>query len=144
MNHSPGHETAVDVSRLTEWERRQEAYRVALAMFRHTPEWTTFFREILGVGGELRKLFRTPEEMEAFEQSPEYRRILRMVTQLRARTDDDNGDGKESIRMITVRMPRSLHEALRAEAHHRQTSLNRLCITKLLQAIDDPSEQEPF
>lgn len=144
MNSSQGHEPALDVSRMTDWERRQEAYRVALAMFRHSPEWTTFFREMLGVDGELRKLFRTPEEMETFEQSPEYRRILRMVSQLRSRAQDDTGDGKESLRMITVRMPRSLHEALRAEAHQRQTSLNRLCITKLLQAIEEPDEQEPF
>ena len=69
MNYSYGHEPVSDTSRMTDWERRQEAYRVALAMFHHSPEWTTFFREILGVDGQLRKLFRTPEEMEAFEQS---------------------------------------------------------------------------
>jgi predicted HicB family RNase H-like nuclease len=37
---------------------------------------------------------------------------------------------------ITVRLPKSLHESLRAEAHDRKTSMNQLCISKLLQVID--------
>ena len=43
--------------------------------------------------------------------------------------------------MITVRLPKSLHEALRDEAHEHRTSMNKLCISKLLQFID--SEQVP-
>ena len=39
--------------------------------------------------------------------------------------------------MVTVRIPRSLHEALRVEAHEHRTSMNKLCISKLLQFIDD-------
>jgi predicted HicB family RNase H-like nuclease len=39
--------------------------------------------------------------------------------------------------VITVRLPKSLHESLRAEAHDRRTSMNKLCISKLLQVIDD-------
>ena len=42
----------------------------------------------------------------------------------------------EPTRVITVRLPKSLHEALRAEAHTRQTSMNQLCISKLLQIIE--------
>ena len=38
--------------------------------------------------------------------------------------------------MITVRLPKSLHESLRAEAHEKRTSMNKLCISKLLQFID--------
>jgi hypothetical protein len=38
--------------------------------------------------------------------------------------------------MITVRLPKSLHEALQAEAHVHRVSMNRLCITKLLQVVD--------
>ena len=43
----------------------------------------------------------------------------------------------EPTKVITVRMPKSLHEALRAEAHEHQTSMNKLCISKLLQFIDN-------
>jgi predicted HicB family RNase H-like nuclease len=33
-------------------------------------------------------------------------------------------------------MPRSLHAALKDEAKHRSTSLNQLCVAKLLQVIE--------
>jgi len=42
----------------------------------------------------------------------------------------------DATRVITVRLPKSLHLALKAEAHDRHTSMNQLCIAKLLQAID--------
>ena len=41
----------------------------------------------------------------------------------------------EDTRVITVRLPRSMHEALRAEAYTEHTSMNKLCISKLLQKI---------
>jgi predicted HicB family RNase H-like nuclease len=43
----------------------------------------------------------------------------------------------EPTRVITVRLPKCLHEALRAEAHEHRTSMNKLCISKLLQFIDE-------
>ena len=46
-------------------------------------------------------------------------------------------DDLEPTRVITVRLPKSLHEALRAEAHERRTSMNKLCISKLLQVVDE-------
>ncbi|MBM4004525.1 MAG: toxin-antitoxin system HicB family antitoxin [Planctomycetes bacterium] len=51
---------------------------------------------------------------------------------LTASVDDDN----KPTRVITVRLPRSLHEALKDEAKNRSTSLNQLCVAKLLQVID--------
>jgi hypothetical protein len=36
-----------------------------------------------------------------------------------------------------VRLPKSLHEALKEEAHVYRTSMNKLCISKLLQFIDN-------
>ena len=38
--------------------------------------------------------------------------------------------------MITVRLPKSMHEYLRTEAHDLRTSMNKLCISKLLQVIE--------
>jgi predicted HicB family RNase H-like nuclease len=43
----------------------------------------------------------------------------------------------EPTRTITVRLPRSLHESLREEAHAHQTSMNQLCVAKLNRPIDD-------
>ena len=42
----------------------------------------------------------------------------------------------EPTRVITVRIPRSMHDALKVEAHEHNTSMNKLCISKLLQFAD--------
>lgn len=42
-----------------------------------------------------------------------------------------NDQVREPNRVITVRLPKSLHEALRTQAHSKEMSLNQLCITKL-------------
>ncbi len=47
-----------------------------------------------------------------------------------------SGEDNKPTRVITVRLPRSLHEALKDEAKNRSTSLNQLCVAKLLQVID--------
>jgi predicted HicB family RNase H-like nuclease len=116
-------------------DRKVTARRIASTMFHQQPDWITFFREVLGVDGLLRKLFATPEELAAFEKTDEYNEIQLMLAKLRERSGAA-ADGKEPTRVITVRLPKSLHESLRAEAHDRKTSMNQLCISKLLQVID--------
>src|SRR5262245_30039565 len=108
--------------------RRQTAQRIAAEMYQQQPDWITFFREVLGVDGLLRKLFQSPDELAAFEKTDEYNEIQLMLAKLRER--NSQADGKEPTRVITVRLPKSLHESLRAEAHDRKTSMNQLCISK--------------
>jgi predicted HicB family RNase H-like nuclease len=122
------HGTAVE-------DRKQEAYRVATTLYRQDPDWVTYFREILGIGGVVRRLFAKHEELAEFERTTEYAEIQLMLARLRQRSTT-RMDTQEPTRVITVRMPQSLHEALQAEAHAHQTSMNKLCITKLLQVID--------
>ena len=83
----------------------------------------------------IRKLFASPEELAAFEKTSEYAEIQLLLARLRERTGAA-ADGKEPTRVITVRLPKSLHEALKTEAHDRKTSMNQLCISKLLKVID--------
>ena len=117
-------------------ERVQEASRIASDLFRQSPDWMSFFRETLGVGGIAQRLFPTPEEMESFQATGEHAQIQQMVAELRRRPATTS-DGKEATKVITVRMPASLHEALTEEAALRRTSVNKLCIVKLLRAVDD-------
>jgi predicted HicB family RNase H-like nuclease len=117
-------------------DKRQEVFRVASELFRQGPDWVTFFREVLGVDGVARRLFSEPEEYLAFEKSEQYTEIQQMLAKLRGR-NSAIPDDQEPTRVITVRLPKSLHESLRAEAHDRNTSMNKLCITKLLQVMDD-------
>ena len=116
-------------------DRKQEAYRIALALYQQDPDWVTFFREILGIGGVVRRLFPEDKALLEFENAPEHAEIQLMLARLRQKSN--RGETQEPTRVITVRLPQSLHEALQAEAHLHQTSMNRLCISKLLQVIED-------
>jgi predicted HicB family RNase H-like nuclease len=112
-----------------------EVYRVATDLYRQNPDWVTFFREVLGVTGIVRQVYQDPAELARYEQSREYMEIQQMMAKLRERTSD-GVDSREPTRVITVRLPKSLHESLRTEAHERKTSMNKLCISKLLQIVD--------
>jgi predicted HicB family RNase H-like nuclease len=116
-------------------DREQEVYRVAQELFQQAPDWVTFFRAVLGVGGLVRESFKNPEELASFEQSETFAELQHMVARLRA-SNGDLPSPKEPTRVITVRLPQSLHESLRLEAHDRRTSMNKLCISKLLQMVD--------
>jgi predicted HicB family RNase H-like nuclease len=108
-------------------------------------DWVVFYREVLGLGGLLEKLFGTDHERERFEQTEEYAKIQQAVAELRVKNKQAKETYEESTRVITVRLPKSMHEVLRSEAHKHQTSMNQLCISKLLQVIDGelvPSDLE--
>ncbi len=110
--------------------------QVAKSMFQRNPDWVTFFREVLGVSGAARNVFTTNQEYLAFEQSNEFTQIQQMVASLRSRKIPGAGHD-EPTRVITVRLPESLHEALKAEATDHRTSMNKLCISKLLQVLSE-------
>ncbi len=116
-------------------ERKLETQRVAESLYQQNPDWVTFFREVLGIGGVVRRLFPHREDFVEFERSREYVQIRRMLARLRQR-GHSTPESQEPTRVITVRMPESLHAALQAEAHTHRTSMNRLCISRLLQVID--------
>ena len=116
-------------------ERRTAIARQASEIFVRHPDWATFFREIMGIEGIVRKMFRSPEELAEFEKTGEYAEIQQMLAKLREKSSGT--DDKEPTRVITVRLPKSLHESLKTEAFERHTSMNQLCISKLLQVIGE-------
>jgi predicted HicB family RNase H-like nuclease len=105
------------------------------------PEWVVFFREVLGVEGIVRRTFSDPDALVRFECSPEYARIREMLDDLRTRQRDKPSD-RETQRVVTVRMPRSLHETLKSEAEQMRVSINTLCISKLMKLLDDQERRE--
>lgn len=102
------------------------------------PEWVVFFREVLGVDGIVSRTFGTGDARMRFECTPQYARIREMLDSLRSR-DRERPSDREANRVVTVRMPRSLHEALKAEAADRRMSINTLCIAKLLRTLEADS-----
>lgn len=112
-----------------------QVLQVAEDLFERSPDWVTFYREILGVNGLVRRTFPDGEILAVFERSREYQAIQHMLSKLR-QTVPPPDDDEEPTRVITVRLPRSVHETIRAEAYQRRTSMNKLCISKLIQVID--------
>jgi predicted HicB family RNase H-like nuclease len=119
---------------MTIQKRSRQVHRVACAYFGQRPDWVSFFREMLGKNGAVRVAFPDQESLTAFELTEEYADIQRMLAKLRE--EDDLPPPEEPTRVITVRIPVSLHETLRAEAHGNFTSMNKLCISKLVQLVD--------
>ncbi|MDC0934655.1 hypothetical protein OAS39_00105 [Pirellulales bacterium] len=112
----------------------REVLQIAEKLYRQSPDWITFFREVLGIDGVVRKAFPNHEALAAFEQGDEFERIHQMLVKLREKRITADAE-VEPTRVITVRLPKSMHEYLRTEAHDLRTSMNKLCISKLLQVI---------
>lgn len=115
--------------------KRKLVFETATELFGVAPTWTAFYRETLGGGGVARALFVDADEAREYECSDEHSKVLEMLTILRSRDLPEN-DPHEQQRMITVRIPKSLHDAICDEANVLAVSVNKLCISKLLQKVD--------
>lgn len=116
-------------------ERGREVIRLAQEAFAQTGSWVVFYREMLGSSGIVRRLFSDLEELRLFEQSAEFAELQEMVAAMRSQ-DSSKADATEPERMITIRLPKSLHDALKTESEESNLSINKLCISKLLQPIE--------
>lgn len=123
-------------------EKRREVMDAAHQLFMTGPDWLTFFRRTMGIDGVVRQVFQSQEEFVAFERTEEYNQLQQMVAALRALKKNPSQTA-EPTRVITVRLPKSVHEALRAEANDHDISMNWLCIAKLLQAFQDDNLPTP-
>ena len=117
-------------------ERLQQARYLAMEVFAQTGSWVVFFREMMGSKGVCAQLFPSPEERGYFETTEVYAELQEIIAGLRSQ-DSGKADAVEPEKMITIRLPASLHQALLEESKSLPLSLNKLCISKLLQRIDD-------
>ncbi|RLS70010.1 MAG: hypothetical protein DWI26_03740 [Planctomycetota bacterium] len=109
--------------------------QVAAELFGVAPTWTAFYRETLGVDGIAHCIFASPEDFRHYEATESHSKVLEMLTVLRSR-DLPDCDPTETLRMITVRIPKSLHDRICKEANELDVSVNKLCITRMLQKVD--------
>ncbi len=116
-------------------ERCMQAFDIANDLFSNAPTWVCFYRELMGGAGMLRELFAESKDMSAFLRTDQHQQIQGMLTALRSR-DLPESDPNDPQRMITVRLPKSLHEAMCEEAIRLNISVNRLCISRMLQLLD--------
>lgn len=82
---------------------------------------------LFGIGGLCGQLFATVEERTAFTDTPEYKEIMTLVDA----AGGYGGPATDATGKMILRLPKSLHAALRQEAEHEGVSLNTLVISKL-------------
>ena len=122
--------------------------REAEALFFEGADWATLYRRVFGPGGLVGQFFPERAQRQQFIRTAAYERIQQMLADLRKRESPSGrrsgpASGETATRvvheptqMITVRLPASLHKALLAESQELNTSMNQLCISKLIQWID--------
>ena len=115
--------------------RCRQAFDLANDLFGHAPTWVCFYRELMAGSGIIPRLFSSDDDFGAFLRTDQYHQIQLMLTALRSRDLPEN-DPNDPQRMITVRLPKSLHEAMCDEAGRLNISVNRLCISRMLQLLD--------
>jgi hypothetical protein len=98
-----------------------------------TADWLELSNALFGPGGKATVAFPTERERTAFCKTEEYKRLLALMDRLPA------PPVKEVVQLaasangaISVRLPRSVHAALLAEAKAEGVSLNQLCLSKLV------------
>ncbi len=112
--------------------RPAQVLKLAEEAFAKTGSWVVFYRTMLAPGGVVDRLYSDPESRRYFETTPEFSELLEMLTAMRSQ-DESSAGTHEPTRVITIRIPRSMHEATIREAEELELSINAYCVTKLLQ-----------
>jgi hypothetical protein len=100
---------------------------------REAADWMELSNALFAPDGKAMEAFTTPAERTAFCKTQEYQRILALMDRLPSPPVKEVIDLTTSANgAISVRLPRSVHAALLAEAKAEGVSLNQLCVSKLV------------
>ena len=96
-------------------------------------DWVELHNALFGIGGKATELLTTEAERTAFSQTAECKEIFALLDALHAPRTKEFGELLATANgAISVRLPRSVHAALLAEAKAEGVSLNQLCLSKLV------------
>jgi predicted HicB family RNase H-like nuclease len=96
-------------------------------------DWIEMSNGLFGPHGKATEAFPTQAERTAFCKTAEYKQILALMDRLPAPPVKEMIDLTTSANgAISVRLPRSVHAALLAEAKAEGVSLNQLSVSKLV------------
>ena len=113
----------------------REVVERAIEIIESCTTWAEAHGKVFGVDGYLGRLFDDRTTQCRFRDSFEYRVILESLAELRAR-DTNKSTATQPMRILTIRLPQSVHQAMAAEADSMRVSINQLGISKLLVEID--------
>src|SRR2546423_9565226 len=96
-------------------------------------DWMELSNALFSPNGKATVAFATQAERTAFCKTQEYKQILALLDQLPTPAVKEIIDLTATANgAISVRLPRSVHAALLAEARAEGVSLNQLCLSKLV------------
>jgi antitoxin HicB len=96
-----------------------------------TDDWIAFHNALFGIGGRLTEMFPTQAERVQFGKTDEHRQIMEMLEELQEADKELPEPLADASGRFILRVPRSLHAALMAEAKAEGVSVNQLCVAKL-------------
>ena len=112
--------------------RAQEALAFARRLKAEGKNWLEVHNALYGLGGKCAVLFPTRADRTAFAKTSESKEIAELLNSL---PDPPRGGTVPPLERASgnlhVRLPRSLHAALRVEAEAENISLNQLIVAKL-------------
>lgn len=114
-------------------QRAGAVYSAARSLYETNPHWLVFFREVFGVRGLINEAFATSEERDAFAETMHHGDIQAMLRELRESESDGGSDDKERTRVITLRVPSSVHHAIRQKAADRMMSMNKYLLSRIVE-----------
>lgn len=115
--------------------RAAEALQFAKKLAAKRLDGITIGNALFGAGGKLTQLFPDMRERAALAGSRAYNDLCDLLDQERDNKGDPPGELADRLSTASgqtiVRMPRTMHAALLAEAEAEGVSLNELCVSKL-------------
>lgn len=113
--------------------KARQLLRFARERARAAADWVELHNALFGLGGKATELLATESERTAFAQTRECKDIFALLDTLPPPAVKDFGQLLATANgAISVRLPRSVHAALLAEAKAEGVSLNQLCLSKLV------------
>jgi hypothetical protein len=110
--------------------KHKKAVEFAQSRAKTAKHWIELHNALFGIGGKISELFPTETERTAFGASDEFKKVTKLIDSLRDSADTAdlaaNANGK-----LLIRVPRSIHAALLAEAEAEGTSVNQLVLAKI-------------
>ena len=111
-------------------EKAQLLLNFADEQIRNGKSGPELFLTIFGIHGKARKVFSSKKDWQAFEQTDEIDEIHRRIE---GTSDDGSPSSNANGHLaLTLRLPKSVHAALLAEAAAEGVSLDQLCLSKLV------------
>jgi predicted HicB family RNase H-like nuclease len=112
--------------------KAQKILKAARAAALSTETWADFSNALFDPeDGLVANAYPTQAERERFLKSQEYQAIRQLLDEATERTGLVEGATPKKSGKFVVRLPRTLHAALEAEAKAEGVSLNQLVVTKL-------------